>query len=75
VIEELENDLSATVIRTNNFWAIDALFITGLIARNLLNCIRRIVLPRPYRTSGANGFRFCFSRSAPTRSAVYAGCG
>ena len=51
VIEELKNDFAATAIRTKNFWANDALFITGLIAYNLLNCIRRFALPRALRTA------------------------
>lgn len=46
VIEEIKNDFAAACIRTNNFWANDALFQTGLIAYNLLNCIRRIALPK-----------------------------
>jgi hypothetical protein len=50
VIEELKNDFAATGIRTNNFWANDALFLTGLIAYNLLNCIRRLTLPKALRT-------------------------
>ena len=49
VIDELKNDLSATGIRTTSFWANDALFITGLIAYNLLNCIRRMALTKTYR--------------------------
>ena len=51
VIEELKNDFAATGIRTNNFWANDALFLTGLIAYNLLNCIRRLTLPKALRTA------------------------
>ena len=51
VIDELKNDLSATGIRTTSFWANDALFITGLIAYNLLNCIRRMALTKTYRTA------------------------
>ncbi len=51
VIEELKNDFAATAIRTKNFWANDALFITGLIAYNLLNCIRRVALPKTLRTA------------------------
>jgi hypothetical protein len=31
VIEELKNDFATTGIRTNSFWANDALFLTGLI--------------------------------------------
>jgi hypothetical protein len=46
VIEELKNDFAAAAIRTNSFWANDALFLTGLIAYNLLNCIRRLGLPK-----------------------------
>ena len=35
----------------NDFWANDALFQTGLIAYNLLNCIRRLALPKWLRTA------------------------
>jgi hypothetical protein len=42
---------AATTIRTQNFWANDVLFITGLIAYNLLNCIRRLALPKALRTA------------------------
>jgi hypothetical protein len=51
VIDELKNDFAATGIRTNRFWANDALFLTGLIAYNLLNCIRRLTLPKTLRTA------------------------
>lgn len=51
VIDELKNDFAATDIRTKSFWANDALFLTGLIAYNLLNCIRRLTLPKALRTS------------------------
>ena len=51
VIEELKNDFAATAIRTKSFWANDALFITGLIAYNLLNCIRHFALPRALHTA------------------------
>jgi hypothetical protein len=51
VIEELKNDVAATAIRTNDFWANDALFLTGLIAYNLLNCIRRLSLPKALGTA------------------------
>lgn len=51
VIDEIKNDFAATGIRTNGFWANDALFITGLIAYNLLNCIRRLALPKWLRTA------------------------
>ena len=51
VIEEIKNDYAATGIRTNDFWANDALFQTGLIACNLLNCIRRLALPKGLRTA------------------------
>ena len=37
VIEEIKNDFAATCIRTNEFWANDTLFQTGLIAYNRLN--------------------------------------
>jgi hypothetical protein len=50
VIDELKNDFAATGIRTNNFWANDALFLTGLIAYHLLNCIRRLTLPNMLKT-------------------------
>jgi hypothetical protein len=60
VIDELKNDLSATGIRTDSFWANDALFITGLIAYNLLNCIRRIALPKVYRTARIKRLSFLF---------------
>jgi hypothetical protein len=51
VIEELKNDFAAAAIRTNSFWANDALFLTGLIAYNLLNCIRRLGLPKALETA------------------------
>jgi len=51
VIDELKNDFAATDIRTKSFWANDALFLTGLIAYNLLNCIRRLALPKALRTT------------------------
>jgi hypothetical protein len=51
VIEEIKNDYAATGIRTSEFWANDALFLTGLIAYNLLNCIRRLALPKGLRTA------------------------
>ena len=51
VIDEIKNDFAATGIRTNDFWANDALFQTGLIAYNLLNCIRRLTLPKRLRTA------------------------
>jgi Transposase DDE domain group 1 len=51
VIEELKNDVAAAAIRTNSFWANDALFLTGLIAYNLLNCIRRLGLPKALQTA------------------------
>jgi len=51
VIDELKNDFAATGIRTNHFWANDTLFLTGLIAYNLLNCIRRLTLPKPLKTA------------------------
>jgi hypothetical protein len=41
VIEELKNDFTAAAIRTNSFWANDALFLAGLIAYNLIKCLRR----------------------------------
>lgn len=51
VIEEVKNDLAAGRIKTAHFWANEALFLTGLIAYNLLNCIRRQALPRGLRTA------------------------
>ncbi len=51
IIDELKNDFAATGIRTKSFWANDALFLTGLIAYNLLNCIRRLTLPKALRTA------------------------
>jgi hypothetical protein len=51
IIEELKNDFPAAAIRTSGFWANDALFLTGLVAYNLLNCTRRIGLPRPLATA------------------------
>lgn len=51
VIEEIKNDFAAAGIRTNDFWANDALFQTGLIAYNLLNCIRHLALPKWLRTA------------------------
>lgn len=51
VIEEIKNDFAAACIRTNDFWANDALFQTGLIAYNLLNCIRHLALPKWLRTA------------------------
>lgn len=51
VIEEIKNDFAATGIRTSDFWANDALLQTGLIAYNLLNCIRRLALPKWLRTA------------------------
>jgi hypothetical protein len=51
VIDEIKNDFMATSIRTNDFWANDALFQTGLIAYNLLNCLRRLTLPKWLRTA------------------------
>lgn len=60
VIDELKNDLSATGIRTDSFWANDALFITGLVAYNFLNCIRRIALPKAYRTARIKRIGFLF---------------
>lgn len=51
VIEETKNDFAAACIRTNEFWANDVLFQTGLIACNLLNCIRHLALPKWLRTA------------------------
>ena len=38
-------------LNTEHFFANDALFITGLIAYNLINCIKCLALPKPYRTA------------------------
>jgi hypothetical protein len=43
--------VAAAAIRTNSFWANDALFLTGLIAYNLLNCIRRLGLSKALETA------------------------
>ena len=51
VIDEIKNDFAATGIRTNDFWANDALFQTGLIAYNLFNCIRWMTFPKQLRTA------------------------
>jgi len=51
IIDEIKNDFAATAIRTDSFWANDALFQTGLIAYNLLNCIRRLAFPKWLRTA------------------------
>jgi hypothetical protein len=51
VIEELKNDFAAAAIRTSSFWANDALFLTGLIAYNLFNCIRRLTLPKALKSA------------------------
>lgn len=51
VIEEVKNDLAAASIKTDCFQANDALFLTGLIAYNLLNCLRRQALPASFRTA------------------------
>ena len=51
IIEEIKNDFAAAGIRTNGFWANDALFQTGLIAYNILNCIRHLGLPKWLRTA------------------------
>lgn len=50
-IKELKNDFATMGIRTQNFWGNDALFLNGLIAYNLLNCIRRLMLLRALRTA------------------------
>jgi hypothetical protein len=41
MIEKLKNDFAATATLPRKFWANGALFIMGLVAYNLLNCIRR----------------------------------
>ena len=46
VIEELKNDVAASSLRHQDFWASETLFLTGVIAYNLLNCLRRLALPR-----------------------------
>jgi len=51
VIEELKNDLAASSLRHQDFWASETLFLTGVIAYNLLNCLRRLALPRSLRTA------------------------
>lgn len=51
IIDEIKNDFIAAGIRTNDFWANDALFQTGLIAYNILNCIRHIALPKWLRAA------------------------
>lgn len=51
IIEELKNDLAATSLHHHGFWASEALFLTGLIAYNLLNCLRRLALPASLRTA------------------------
>lgn len=61
VIEEIKNDFAATGIRTNEFWANDTLFETGLIAYNLLNCIRRLL-----EYSNRNSFTMNASRGPRT---------
>lgn len=60
VIEEIKNDLAAGTIKTNHFWANDALFLTGLIAYNLTNYLRRIALPRGFHTARLKRLGFCF---------------
>lgn len=51
LINEIKNDFAVTCIRTNDFWANETLFQTGLIAYNLFNCIRHTALPKWLRTS------------------------
>ena len=51
MIEDIKKDYAATRIRTNDFSANDALFQTALSAYNLLNCIRRLALPKGLRTA------------------------
>lgn len=58
VIEETKNDLCAASMRHQDFWASEALFLTGLIAYNLLNCIRRLALPGYLRSARLK--RLCF---------------
>lgn len=60
IIEELKNDFAACTIRTKGFWANDALFITGLMAYNLMNCIKRLALPKAYRTARLKRLAFLF---------------
>lgn len=60
IIEELKNDFAACAIRTKGFWANDALFITGLIAYNLMNCIKRLALPKRFATARLKRIAFLF---------------
>lgn len=59
VIDEIKNDFSAACIRTNDFWANDALFQTGLIAYNLLNGIRHVALPKRLRAARIKRVGIC----------------
>ena len=51
VIEEVKNDFAAAGIHTDSFWANDTLLQTRFIAYNLLNCIRRMALPKAVGTA------------------------
>ena len=51
VIDELKNDFAACSLRTDSFNANQALFLSGLIAYNLFNYIRRQGLPSSFRTA------------------------
>ena len=67
VIDESKNDSAATEIRTENFWANDALFQTGLIAYNLLNCTRWLAFPKWFRTARIKRIGFLFVQHACQR--------
>lgn len=62
VIEELKNDLAATSMHHKSFWASEALFLSGAIACNLPNCMRRLALP-----AGGNPVRAFCEGSKPRR--------
>ncbi len=67
VIDGSKYDFGAMGIRTNNFWAKDLLYITGLIAYNLLICIRRFALNGALRLLAPNrSDHSCYSHQ-PTR--------
>jgi hypothetical protein len=75
VIEEAKNDLAATSIKTDCFQANDALFLTGLIAYNLLNCLRRLALPVSFRTARLKRISLIFLNLGTTWSAMAANSG
>jgi len=66
IIDEFKNDLSATGIRNDSFWANDVQFITGLIAYNLLNCIRKIALLRTLGAARPKRLSLLFFTPGPT---------